>query len=95
MAAEKRLLEVLLQKLGKEISISEIGYKSIEFMREKVDKQLVPEHVVDQLAEPIIGDSANYTDDKGDYYTLISIETGNGETYEVWIINDKVVSNFT
>lgn len=45
MAAEKRL-EVLSQKLGKEIPISEIGYETVWFMKDKVDDQLVPANLM-------------------------------------------------
>ena len=94
MAAEQRLSQVLSKKLGYYVPISEIGYETIWFMKEEVDETLVPPHIIEHLAEPIIADSASYTDAEGNYYLVIIIETGNLEPYEVWLVNDEVVLDF-
>lgn len=94
MKAIMRLTEVLEQKLGKKILIYEIGYETIWFMHDEIDEEIVPLSIISHLAEPIICDSANYTNGDGNYYTLIVIETGNVNPHEVWLVNDKVVSNF-
>lgn len=36
----------------------------------------------------------NYTDDYGDYYKQILIETGAVELYKVWLINEEVQTYF-
>lgn len=95
MAAEQRLSQVLTKKLGYYVPISEIGYETIWFMKDEVDEQLVPPHIIDHLAEPIISDSASYTDVDGNYYLVIIIETGLPEPFEMWLLNDEVVKNFT
>ncbi|WP_233190065.1 hypothetical protein [Sporosarcina sp. P35] len=64
-------------------------------MRDEVDERLVPLHVIDHLADPILADSASYTDEKGNFYLVIIIETGLPEPYEVWLVNDEIVPDFT
>lgn len=76
MIAIQRLTEVLEQKLGKEISIHEVGYETMSFTHEEIDEELVPLYAVAYVTEPIICHSANYTDEEGNYYTLMLIETG-------------------
>lgn len=95
MKAIRRLTEVLEQKLGKKILLHEIGYETIWFMHDEIDEEIVPLNIISNLAEPVICESANYTDDEGNYYTLIIIETGNVNPYEAWLVNDKVIGNFT
>lgn len=94
MRALIRLAEVLEQKLGKEIELQDIGYETVSLMHEEIDTEMVPMSVISKLAEPVICDCANYTDDEGNYYTLISIEIENTSPYEVWLIDDKVVPQF-
>lgn len=91
--AVKRLIEILEEKLEKVIGLHEIGYETVWLMHEEIDERLVPLHVIAHLAEPVICESANYTDKKGDYYTLIVVETGNIENYEVLLKNDEVVKH--
>lgn len=91
MIAVKRLIKILEEELGKVIELHEIGYETVWLMHEEIDERLVPIHVIAHLADPIICESANYTDEKGDYYTLIVVETGNIENYEVLLKNDEVV----
>ena len=91
MIVVKRLIEILEKKLGKEIGLHEIGYETVWLMHDEIDERLVPLHVIAHLADPVICESANYTDEKGDYYTLIVVETGNIENYEVLLKNDEVV----
>ncbi|MDA1558212.1 hypothetical protein PDK45_25105 [Bacillus cereus] len=51
-------------------------------------------NIISNLAEPVVCDSANYTDNEGNYYPLISIETDNVKSYEVGLMNNKIVPNF-
>ncbi|MEK5489054.1 hypothetical protein [Lysinibacillus sp. FSL M8-0355] len=90
----RRLTEVLEQKLVKKIMLHEIGYETMWFMHDEIDEEIVPLNILSILAEPVICESANYTDDEGNYYTLIIIETGNVNPYEAWLVNDKVIENF-
>ena len=94
MRALMRLVEVLEQKLQKEIQLNEIGYETISLMRDEIDDEMVPLSIILGLPEPVLCDSANYTDDEGNYYTLISIEAENVKPYEIWLMNDKVVPRF-
>ncbi|MCP1143654.1 hypothetical protein [Lysinibacillus endophyticus] len=94
MTAEKRLSQVLTKKLGYYVPISKIGYETMSFYKDEVDEQLVPAHIIEDLAEPIMADSASYTDEDGNYYLVIIIETGLVEPYEVWVVNDSVEKNF-
>ncbi|MDN4492146.1 hypothetical protein [Ureibacillus aquaedulcis] len=94
MPVEKRLSQVLTKKLGYYVPIREIGHETISFYKEEVDHLLVPSHIINHLAEPIIADSASYTDAVGNYYLVIIIETRLPEPYEVWLVNDEVVSEF-
>ncbi|MGG2083893.1 hypothetical protein [Lysinibacillus pakistanensis] len=82
------------QKLGKEISIHEVGYDTMSFTHEEIDEELVALYAVAYVTEPIICHSANYTDEEGNYYTLMLIETGGENPYEVWLVNDKLVPSF-
>jgi len=94
MRAIQRLTEVLEKKLGKDISLHEIGYETMGFMHDEIDEELVPLYIVAYVTEPIIFHSANYTDEEGNYYTLMLIETGGENPYEVWLVNDKLVPSF-
>ncbi|MEL4024032.1 hypothetical protein [Lysinibacillus endophyticus] len=94
MSTAQRLSQVLTKKLGFYVPISEIGYETMSFYKEEVDHVLVPPHIIEHLAEPIIADSASYTDSDGNYYLVIIIETGLPEPYEVWLVNDKVIPEF-
>lgn len=91
MKAEKRLSQILTKKLGIYVPISQIGYETICFMKDEVDETLIPPHIISHLSEPITADSASYTDEDGNYYLIIIIETGNQESYEVWLVNDEVI----
>lgn len=92
--AEQRLSQVLTKKLGIYVPVSEIHYETIWFMKEEVDEELVPAWILSPLADPIISDSASYTDAEGTCYLVLIIETGFPEPYEVWLVNDEVVPNF-
>lgn len=94
MRALIRLAEVLEQKLGKEIELKDIGYETVCLMHDEIDTKMVPMSVISKLAEPVSYDCANYTDDEGNYYTLISIEIEDASPYEIWLIDDKVVPQF-
>lgn len=89
-----RISEVLFQKYGYYVPISEIGYESHLFYREEIDEELVLASVLENLEEPIQTESANYTDATGDYYLVIQVETGEVEPYEVWMVNDEVRHDF-
>lgn len=94
MPVEQRLSEVLTKRLGYYVPISEIGYETIAFMKDEIDEAIIKLEVINHLAEPIYADSANYTDAEGDYYLLLSIETGLPDPYEVWLVNDEIVRGF-
>lgn len=95
MRALIRIVEVLERKLRKEIQLNEIGHETISLMREEIDEEIISASIIFNLPEPVVCDCANYTDDDGNYYTLISIELENASPYEVWLIDDKVVPQFT
>ena len=90
-----RISEVLFQKYGYYVPLAEIGYESHLFYKEEIDEELVPKYVIEHLAEPITTESASYIDANGDYYLVMHIETGKVGPYEVWMINDEVIPNFT
>jgi len=90
-----RISEVLFQKYGYYVPISEIGYESHTFYKEEIDERLVPTFVLEHLENLIQTESANYTDAEGNYYLVIQVETDQPEPYEVWLVNDEVVPNFT
>lgn len=94
MKAIQRLTEVLQQKLGKEIPLQEVGYETMSFTHEEIDEALVPPYMIAFVEAPILCHSANYTDTEGNYYTLMLVETGDETPYEVWLVNDKLMSNF-
>lgn len=94
MRAIQRLTEVLEQRLGKEISLHEVGYETLSYTHEEIDEELVPPYMIAFVEAPILCHSANYTDSDGNYYTLILVETGNETLYEVWMFNDKLIPNF-
>lgn len=95
MRALIRIVEVLERKLRKEIQLNEIGHETISLMREEIDEEIISASIILHLPEPVVCDCANYTDDDGNYYTLISIELENASPYEVLLIDDKVVPQFT
>ncbi|RUL54151.1 hypothetical protein [Lysinibacillus antri] len=94
MKAITTLIEVLSKKYDVHVSISDIGYETVWFEKDDVDEQLVPADVLEALADPIIADSANFTDDQGDYYVVIVIDTGQLEPYEIWMVNGKAIPDF-
>lgn len=94
MKAIQRLTEVLQQKLGKEIPLQEVGYETMSFTHEEIDEALVPPYMIAFVEAPIHCHSANYTDAEGNYYTLMLVETGDETPYEIWLVNDKLMSNF-
>lgn len=94
MKAIMRLVEVLEKKLRKEIQLQDIGYETVCLMHDEIDIEMIPMSIISKLAEPVVCDCSNYTDDEGNYYTLISIETNDEKHYEVWLIDDKVVPHF-
>lgn len=94
MKAIQRLTEVLQQKLGKEILLQEVGYETVSLTHEEIDAELVPPYMIAFVEASILCHSANYTDDEGNYYTLMLVETGDANPYEVWLVNDKVMTNF-
>ena len=93
MKAIQRLTEVLKQKLGKEIPLLEVGYETMSFTHEEIDEELVPLYMIAFVEAPILCHSANYPDVEGNYYTLMLVETGGASQYEVWLVNDKLVTN--
>lgn len=94
MQAEQRLAEVLMKKLRQYVSTASIHDEVIWFLKSEVDERLIPVDIISHLADPIIADSASYTDELGNFYLLITIETGDPESYEVWLVNDVVVTDF-
>jgi len=94
MKAIQRITEVLQQKLGKEIPLEEVGYETMSFTHEEIDAELVPPYMIAFVEPPILCHSANYTDVKGNYYTLMLVEIGDETSYEVWLVNEKMMTNF-
>lgn len=94
MQVEQRLAQVLMKKLRRYVSTASIYDEVIWFLKSEVDERLVPADTISHLADPIIADSASYTDELGNFYLLITIETGDPEPYEVWLVNDVVVPHF-
>lgn len=94
MRVEQRLAQVLMKKLGQYVSTAAIHDEAIWFLKHEVDERLVPSYIISHLADPIIADSASYSDENGSFYLLIIIETGEREPYEVWLVNDVVVPHF-
>ena len=72
-----RISEVLFQKYGFYIPISEIGYESHSFFKEEIDGQLVAPFVLEHLENPIQTECANYTDAEGNYYLVIQVDIAN------------------
>lgn len=89
-----RISEVLFQKYGLYVPLAEIGYESYLFYKEEIDEQLVPASIIEHLEDPILTESASYTDIEGNYYLVIQVETGTVEPYEVWLVNDEVKHDF-
>ncbi|WP_249662266.1 hypothetical protein [Lysinibacillus fusiformis] len=94
MKVIQRLIDVLQQKLGKDIPLQEVGYETMSFTHEEIDVELVPLYMITFVEAPILCESANYTDVEGNYYTLMLVETGDETPYEVWLVNDKLMTNF-
>lgn len=94
MRVEQRLAQVLMKKIRQYIPTAAIHDEVIWFLKSEVDERLVPAYTISHLADPIIADSASYMDELGNFYLLITIETGNPEPYEVWLVNDVVVPDF-
>ena len=40
-------------------------------------------NIIEHLEDPILTESASYTDSAGDYYLVIQVETGAVDSYEV------------
>lgn len=53
MEAIQRLTEVLERKLGKEISLQEVGYETMSFTHEEIDAELVPPYMIAFVEAPI------------------------------------------
>lgn len=95
MKAFNRLGEVMMEKYGIYVPLSEVGYETVFLYKEEIDEQLVPAGVVDHLEGPIETESASYIDGNGDEHLVILVETGCVEPYEVWLLNGEVISNNT
>jgi len=93
MNAFKRLAEVMLKKYGISVPLSEVGMESVTLFKEEFDEDLVPAVVIDHLEGPIETESASYTDENGDEYLVILVETGSVDPYEVWLLNGEVISS--
>lgn len=91
MKAIQRLTEVMMEKYGIYVPISEIGYETVLLYKEEIDEQLVPTDKIDHLEAPIETGSASYIDENGDEHLVILVETGSVEPYEVWLINGELV----
>ena len=90
-----RISEVLFQKYGYYVPISQIGYESHVFnLVEEMDQELFPANILDHLEAPFQTESADYTDIKGNYYVVIQLETGDIVPYEVWVVNGEVRHDF-
>ena len=93
MKAFKRLSEVMLEKYGIHVPISEVGMESIILYKEEFDEKLVPVGVVDHLEGPIETESASYIDGNGNEHLVILVEIGCVDPYEVWLLNGEVISS--
>ena len=93
MNAFKRLAEVVLEKYGIYVPLSEVGYETVFLYKEEMDEQLVPAGVVVHLEVPIETESASYNDENGDEYFVMLVETGCVDPYEVWLLNGEVIPN--
>ena len=52
MNAFKRLPEVMLEKYGIYVPLSEVGYETVFLYKEKIDEKLEPAGIVDHLEDP-------------------------------------------
>lgn len=95
MKALQRFLEGMNRLIGKSISLNEIGYESIEFEKEEIDKMLIPSVILEPLPEPIVTSSVDYTDWEGNYYLYLTVssESIDSPPYEVWLVNGEVIPN--
>ena len=93
MNAFKRLAEVMLEKYGISVPLSEVGMESVTLFKEEFDEKLVPEGVIDHLEGPVETESASYIDGKGDEHLVILVGTDAVDPYEVWFLNGEVISN--
>ncbi|WP_016995601.1 hypothetical protein [Lysinibacillus boronitolerans] len=93
MNAFKRLAEVMLEKYGISVPLSEVGMESVTLFKEEFDENLVPAGVIDHLEGPIETESASYTDGNGDEYLVILVETDSVDPYEVRLLNGEVISS--
>ena len=94
MKAIQRLIEVMMEKYGIYVPMSEIGYETVFLYKEEIDEQLVPAVIIDHLEGSIETESASYIDENGDKHLVISVETDSVDSYEVWLINGEVVQKF-
>lgn len=93
MNAFKRLAEVMLEKYGISVPLSEVGIESVILYKEEFDENIVPAVIIDHLEGPIETESASYIDEKGDEHLVILVETNSVDPYEVWLLNGEVISN--
>ncbi|ATP39002.1 hypothetical protein CSE16_02620 [Solibacillus sp. R5-41] len=71
MNAFKRLAEVMMEKYGIYVPLSEVGYETVFLYKEEMDEQLVPAGVVDYLEGPMETESASYIDENEDKHLMI------------------------
>lgn len=90
----KRLAEVMLEKYGISVPLSEVGMESVTLFKEEFDENLVPAGVVDHLEGPIETEIASYTDENSDEFLVILVETDSVDPYEVWLLNGEVQHDF-
>lgn len=94
MNIEDRAVMILSKKLGIDVSKDEIGHETQWLYKDEVDERLVPVHLMEQLEETVIFNTAGYEAEDGTYYLLLQLYLENDEIHEVWLIDDVVQLEF-
>lgn len=95
MNIEDRAAMILWKKLGIDVPKDEIGHETQWLYKDEVDERLVPAHLMEQLEETVIFNAASYEAEDGTYYLLLQLYLPTEEFHEVWLVDDKVVTDFT
>lgn len=95
MNIEDRAVKILSKKLGMDVPKDEIGHETQWLYKDEIDEILVPVHLMEQLEETVIFNAASYEAEDGMYYLLLKLYLPNETFHEIWLVNDKVVTDFT
>ena len=89
-----RLQKGIFKLIGKNLAADEVELDYLMFAHDEFEGKVLPNSVLDVLADPIATTGAGYTDKERDnYYQVCHLYYVGLNPFEIWIKNDKVIEN--